>query len=143
MDPLKILKEEHRQLLSEVGELERIVTGLTNRLSPTVQEELKELLQRFIQLLSSHIEGEASNFFPNLKARLPETDHWQLAMLETQYEMLLSEAQHLHELVSGVPSSIPVDRLKEGGVHLVRWLREHVMIEEERLFPKLQGPPED
>jgi hypothetical protein len=34
---------------------------------------------------------------------------------------------------------MPVARCRESGARLVRWMREHVLIEEERLFPRLDG----
>ena len=142
MDLLNTLKEDHQRLLIQVEELDKILKRRIGSFSPATQEELQELLQRFIQLLLSHIEGEKTKFFPNLLSRLPEADRWQVRMVEVQYEMLLSEARHLSEFVSGVPSSILVKQLKESVTRLARWMREHVTIEEERLFPKLQGPPE-
>jgi hypothetical protein len=65
-----------------------------------------------------------------------------MGMTETQDEMLLQEVRHLHELVSGLPSSVSVEQLKRSMAYLVQWLREHVRIEEEDLFPKLQGRSE-
>jgi hypothetical protein len=73
---------------------------------------------------------------------LPETDRWLIKMLELQDNLRLKEARQLYELVSGMPSAVPVERLKEGGAHIGRWVQEHVTIEENRLFPKLQTPPE-
>lgn len=141
MDFIDTLKEDHRRLLIQVGELEKMLTGLTDPISAAARNGIRELLQRCIELLKSHDEREKAELFPVLRSRLPESDEWQVGMIEIEDEMILREAQHLYELASDVSSSVPVARLKEGGARVIRWLRVHVKVEEERLFPRLQDLP--
>jgi hemerythrin-like domain-containing protein len=139
MDILNSIKEGHRKLLAQAGELEGILTGLGGSFGPTAQEEFRQLLRRFIELLASHSKLETTEFFPMLQGHLSEANRWQVRMVEIQDEVILRQACQLYELSSGVSSSVPVERLKEDGTYLVRWVREHVMVEEEHLFPAIQG----
>jgi len=79
---------------------------------------------------------EAVRFFPALLAKLPKSDHWQIRMMEIQDEALGVETRHLPDGCTVTPAPSPA-RFRESGVRLIRWLREHVQIEEERLFPHL------
>ena len=141
VDLLDTLKADHQRLLAQTEEIERILPGLTDPLNSTVRDRLLDPLQQLITLLKSHDEMERRELFPVLRAHLPEANEWQVGMMEIEDEMILREAQHLHELASDVSSSVPVARLKESGARVVRWMRVHVRIEEERLFPRLQDLP--
>ncbi len=142
MDFLDALKEDHRRLLIQIEELERILMGFTDPLSTAARNGIRELLQRCIELLKSHGERETAELFPLLRSHLPEADEWLVGMTEVQDEMILQVArQLLYEFCSGTPSSISVERLREDGARLVRWARMHVRVEEERLFPRLQDLP--
>jgi hypothetical protein len=59
-------------------------------------------------------------------------------MLEIQDEAILSEASHLREWLVEHPAPVSFERLQKDGVRLIRWAREHIGFEEERLFPRLR-----
>jgi hemerythrin-like domain-containing protein len=138
---LEGLKEEHRNLLRYVEEVEGVLTGLRNSFSPAIRKKLGKVLEELIELLQSHIEREKTEVFQALRRRLPETDHWQVNMMEINYEMILDEARHFQGLFSEGSSSMSIEQVRESGMHLIRWVREHATIEEQSLFPKLEGPP--
>jgi hemerythrin superfamily protein len=127
------LKDDHRRLLALSEELEQALAGTL-----TDAARLQQLCGQIIMLLTSHGRREVETLFPALKASLPTTDRWQIAMLEIQDEAILVEAQHLLDGCAD-PAAMPVARFRESGARLVRWMREHVLIEEERLFPRLDG----
>lgn len=142
MNLIKTLIADHQRLLVVAKGLEGTLPELTDSLNPTALDKLRRQLQQLIELLSSHGERERNGLFPVLRNRLPRADYWQIGMTESQDEMLLNEIRHLHELVSNPPLSVSVDQLRKNVTHFIRWLREHVRIEEEDLFPKLQGRSE-
>jgi hypothetical protein len=141
LDLLGKLQDDHRQLLALVDRLEHLLARLTNPPTPADLTALQEALEQFIAKLSSHGAWESREFFPALRGRLNEGEQWLIGMTEIQDEAMLSEAEGLHRLVSDATSIQPIGKLKEDGGRLVRWVREHVMIEEERLFTKLDRPP--
>jgi len=132
---VKLLVEEHRRLLVLTGELEAILPRKSAR--PPDRTRLKQLLEQFIELLTAHGRLEVTELFPALEKRLPQADHWQIKMLEIQDEAILSEARHLHEWLLEHPSTAPFEQRREDGARLIRWSKEHVGFEEERLFPRL------
>lgn len=142
MKLIKTLIADHQRLLVLARELERILSELTDSLNPAALDGIQRQLQQLIELLSSHDERERTELFPLLRDRLPKADYWQIGMTESQDEMLLNEIRHLHELVSNPPLSVSADQLRKNVTPFIRWLREHVRIEEEDLFPKLQGRSE-
>ena len=133
------LKEDHQQFLSQVSELEAILDGLKDSLSPIAQANLQKILQHLIEGLQSHGEVEKNELFTHVRDHMPEDEKWRVAMIETHDEMILDVAQNLHLLISDACASIPVERLKESGIHLIRWIKEHVVIEEEHFFPRFEG----
>jgi len=136
LDLVALLKEEHQTLLALARELEAVLPSpRAKSVAVSTQPKLKQFLGRIIALLTSHGKMETQVLFPALLSRLPQSDHWQVRMLEIQDEAILVEAGHLRDWCAD--SSPPAARFREHGVRLVRWLREHVAIEEERLFPKL------
>jgi hemerythrin-like domain-containing protein len=141
MDLIEKLKKEHRQLMALVVEMEVAVMGIEDPVPPHVREKLRETVQRFFEQLTSHDELERRELFPVLRKHIQEADQWQAGMIEIQDEMILTEARHFLELVSKESSSVSADRVLEGSSHLIRWVREHVMIEEQVLFPRLEGTP--
>ena len=141
MDFLDTLKVDHQRFLNQVGEIERILREISEPLSPATQHELRDRLQQLIELLSSHDELERKELLPALRRHLPKDDEWLAGMLEIEDEMILKEARQLYELSLGTPSPISVERLRESGARVVRWMRVHVKVEEERLFPRLQDLP--
>jgi hemerythrin-like domain-containing protein len=133
---LILLKNEHRQLLALAGEMEDLLPSASmDTVAAPTQMRVRQLLEQIIALLAVHGEKEGEALFPMLRARLPETDHWQIRMTEIQDEAIVVEARHLIDWCAG--SAPPAARFREHGVRLARWLREHVLIEEERLFPRL------
>jgi hemerythrin superfamily protein len=125
------LRDDHRRLLALGEELERAYDG--NRPDVT---RFQRLCEQIIALLTAHGRLEVETLFPALKASLPKSDRWQIVMLEIQDEAILVETRHLLEWCAN-PAVVPAGRFQEGGARLVRWVREHVAIEEERLFPRL------
>jgi hemerythrin-like domain-containing protein len=135
VDLLDLLRREHQQALALAGELEGFLPPqkVKNRLASA---QIRQPLERLIALLSSHGKRETESLFPVLLSRLPRTDHWQIRMLEIQDEALGVEARHLLDWCRA-PLPPPSEQVREHGLRLVRWLREHVAVEEERLFPRL------
>lgn len=129
------LKREHQQALALAGELEGLLPPprAENHLAYV---QIRQPLERLIALLSEHGKRETEFLFPVLLSRLPQTDHWQIRMLEIQDEAIGVEAHHLLDWCRA-PSPPPSAQVREHGLRLVRWLREHVAVEEERLFPRL------
>jgi len=139
---IKTLIEEHRRLNAMMEEMEPMLTGLKEPVSPVFQEKFRGLINSLTELLVVHGDLEARELVPVLKKRIPESEQWQIRMVEVQDEMILSEARHLQEIFVGTSTSVSAGRIKEGGAHLVRWIREHIMIEENNLFTKIDGGPE-
>jgi len=138
-EPMKklvdLLVEEHRRVLALTGELEAILPPKSAR--PPDRAQLRHVLEQFIELMTTHGQLEVTELFPALEQRLPQADHWQIKMLEIQDEAILSEARHLHEWLLEHPDTASFGTRREDGVHLIRWSKEHVGFEEERLFPRL------
>ncbi len=139
-DPMKtlveLLVEEHRQLLALIETLEAILSpGSVHSAGHT---KLRQLLEQVIELMATHGEKETAELFPALQRSLPTADHWQIKMLEIQDEAILSEARHLHEWLVEHPSPASFGRLQKDGARLIRWAQEHIVFEEERLFPRLR-----
>jgi len=132
---LNLLKEEHRRLLTQTEELSAILSASSIR--PVDHARCGQLLQQFLELKTAHGQKEVAELFPALEQALPQTDYWQIKMLEIQEEAILSEARHLYEWMANHPASASFERLREDGARLIRWMREHVDFEEERLFPRL------
>jgi hemerythrin-like domain-containing protein len=138
-EPMKhlvnFLIEEHRRLLVLIGEMEGILPPKSAR--PPDRTRLQQLLEQFIELLTTHGRLEVTKLFPALEQRLPKADHWQIKMLEIQDEAILSEARHLHEWLQEHPPTASFGARREDSARLIRWAHEHVKFEEERLFPPL------
>ena len=132
---LNLLKEEHQRLLALAGELSAILSATPARSDDRAR--FQQLLEQFLELKTAHGQKEVAEFFPTLEQTLPQEDHWQIKMLEIQEEAILSEARHLHERMAGRVSADSLKQLQEDGARLIRWMREHVEFEEERLFPRL------
>lgn len=130
------LKEDHSRLLAEVRKLEEILNPMKAPLNPPARERFLEFLKNLTDLLEAHVELESNQFFSRLRSVLPEKDQWQLRMMEVQDEMILNQVKRLYEMASAAPHCISVTQLKDSGMHLTRWIREHIIIEEEHLFPK-------
>lgn len=128
------LVDEHRRLNAMTGEIAKMITGLKDPVSQVFQEKFRGFIDPLIELLEVHGELETRELFPILQKRVPEADQWQVRMLEVQDEMILAEARHFQELFAGAPSSVSAERIHESGAHLVRWIREHIMMEEQNLF---------
>lgn len=135
------LVEEHRRLSALTGEMGRMIKGLKDPVRPDFQETFRRTIDPLIGLLVAHGELETRDLFPILQKRIPEADRWQVRMLEVQDEMILAEARHFQELFSGAASPVPAERIRESGAHLIRWIDEHIVIEEQNLFTKLEGSP--
>jgi hemerythrin-like domain-containing protein len=135
LDLLDLLKREHQQALALAGELEGFLPPpkAKNHIASAL---IGQPLEKLIALLSEHGKRETESLFPVLLSRIPQTDHWQIRMLEIQDEAIGVEARHLLDWCRA-PSPPPSARVREHGLRLVRWLREHVAVEEERLFPRL------
>jgi len=132
-----ILQEEHQRLIAFAHELETVLPApRAKTIAASTRPKLKQLLTQVITLLTAHGKMEAEALFPALLSRLPQADHWQVRMLEIQDEAILVETGHLRDWCAEAHAA-PAARLREHGVRLVRWLREHVAVEEERLFPQL------
>jgi len=129
------LRDEHGRALALAKELEERLPPPSLKMS-AAPATLKPPLERLIALLTEHGKKESERLFPVLLSRLPDSDHWQVRMLEIQDEAIVVEAGHLLDWCKA-PSTPPLATVREHGVRLVRWLREHVAIEEERLFPRL------
>jgi len=140
-DLIITLIEEHRRLNAMMEEMERMITGLNEPVGPVLQKKFRGLIDPLIELLKVHGELESIKLFPILKKRIPEADQWQIRMVEVQDEMILAEARHLQELFAGPALPPPAGRVRESGAHLVRWIREHIMIEEQNLFTRIEGFP--
>ncbi len=128
------LVDEHRRLNALIGEMEKMITGLKDPVSQVFQEKFRGLIDPLIELLEVHGELETRELFPILQKRIPEANQWQIRMVEVQDEMILAEARHFQELFAGAPSSVSAERIHESGAHIVRWIREHIVIEEQNLF---------
>jgi hemerythrin-like domain-containing protein len=131
------LVDEHRRLNALIGEMERMITGLKDPVSQVLQEKFRGLIDPLIELLEVHGELETRELFPILQKRIPEANQWQIRMVEVQDEMILAEARHFQELFAGAPSSVSAERIHESGAHLVRWIHEHIIMEEQNLFTML------
>jgi len=138
-EPMKklvdLLVEEHRRLLALTGELETILPLKSAR--PPDRTQLRRVLEQFIELMTTHGQLEVTELFPALGKRVPQADHWQIKMLEIQDEAILSEARHLYEWIVEHPATDSLGKRREDSTRLIRWAREHVGFEEERLFPRL------
>ena len=141
MSYIQTLKDDHRQLLALAGEAQALLAGESPRaMPPPDHERLQMCLRQLIDLLQSHGRLEDAELFPALRRRLPEADHWQIKMVEIQDEAVLMLANDLQGWATGVSSFSP-EWVQENAARLLRWLHEHVAIEEERLFPRLEAPP--
>ncbi len=140
-EPMKklvnLLVEEHRRLLALTGEMEAILRPKSAR--PPDRTRLKQVLEQFVELLTTHGQLEVTELFPALEKRLPKADHWQIKMLEIQDEAILSEARHLSEWLLEHPATASFGTRLEDSARLIRWSKEHVSFEEDRLFPRLLG----
>jgi hemerythrin-like domain-containing protein len=132
---VKLLVEEHRRLMALIEALDAILSPKV--IPPANHTKLRQLFEQVIHLMAAHGETERKKLLPALQRRLPEADHWQIKMLEIQDEAILSEARHLHEWLVEHPPPASFERLRKDGVRLIRWAREHIGFEEERLFPRL------
>jgi hemerythrin-like domain-containing protein len=132
------LVDDHRRLDAMIGEMEKTIKGLKNPVSPVIQEKFRGLIDPLTELLMAHDELETRELFPILQKRVPKADQWQIRMVEVQDEMILAEARHFQELFTGAPSSASAERIRVSGAHLVRWIREHIMIEEQNLFTLIE-----
>jgi len=136
---LERLTAEHRQLLTQA---EAIGSALSAHHAfentPAARRRVHHLLQPFIERLKGHAESELKELFPVLRDRLPHADEWQVRMLEIQDEALLALAHDLLDW-SANHSTLPVTQVQEKAARLIRWMEEHVTIEEERLFPRLSS----
>jgi hemerythrin-like domain-containing protein len=128
------LIDEHRRLNALIGEMEGMITGLKDPVSQAVQEKFRGLIDPLIELLEIHGELETRELFPILQKRIQEANQWQIRMVEVQDEMILAEARHFQELFAGAPLSVSAERIHESGAHIVRWIREHIVMEEQNLF---------
>ena len=133
---VNLLVEEHRRLLALTKEMEEVLPPKSSARSPD-RTRLKQLLEQFIELLTTHGQLEVTELFPALEKRLPKADHWQIKMLEIQDEAILSEARHLYEWLVEHPPAASFGKRREDGARLIRWSKEHVGFEEDRLFPRL------
>jgi len=129
------LMEEHRRLMALIKALDAILSPKS--IPPADHTKLRQLFEQVIELMVTHGELERVKLLPALQRCLPEVDHWQIKMLEIQDEAILSEARHLHEWLVEHPFPASFERLQKDGVRLIRWAREHIGFEEERLFPRL------
>ena len=136
------LVEEHRRLIALTDEMENMIKGLKDPVSPVVQGKFRGLIDPLIELLKVHDELERRELFPILQKRIPEANQWQVRMVEVQDEMILAEARHFQELFAGAPSSVSVERIRESGAHLVRWIGEHIVMEEQNLFTMIENRQE-
>jgi hemerythrin-like domain-containing protein len=132
------LLKEHRRLIAMTGEMETMIKGLKDPVGRVVQGRFRGLIDRLIELLKVHDELEKRELFPILQNRIPEGNLWQVGMMGVQDEMILAEARHFQELFPGSPSPASAERIRESGAHLVRWIREHIAVEEQNLFPWLE-----
>jgi len=132
---LDLLVEEHRQLLALTGQLSAILSSESIR--PDDRARFRRQLEQFLELKTAHGQKEVAELFPALEQVLPQADHWQIKMLEIQEESILSEARHLYQWMVDNPASASFERLREDGARMIRWMREHVKFEEERLFSRL------
>jgi hemerythrin-like domain-containing protein len=132
---LDLLVDEHGQLLALTGKLSAILSSDTVR--PDDRARLRRLLEQFLELKIAHGQKEVAELFPALEQVLPQADQWQIKMLEIQEESILSEARHLYQWMVDNPASGSFEQLREDGARLIRWMREHVKFEEERLFSRL------
>ena len=134
---LDLLKEEHRRLLALADELSAILSSASA--SSDDRARLRQLLEQFLELKTAHGHKEVAEFFPALERVLPQADQWQIKMLEIQEEAILSEARHLYEWLLEHPATASLGQRREDSARLIRWSKEHVGFEEERLFPRLLG----
>jgi hemerythrin-like domain-containing protein len=132
------LLKEHRQLIALTGEMETMIRDLNDPVSPVVEGKFRGLIDPLIELLIAHDELERRELFPILQERIPEANQWQVRMVEVQDEMILAEARHFQEHFSGSPSPASAERIKKKGAQLFRWIREHVAVEEQNLFPLVE-----
>ncbi|MBI3622050.1 MAG: hemerythrin domain-containing protein [Nitrospirae bacterium] len=132
---LDLLVEEHRRLLALTEQLSAILSSESVR--PDERTRFRQLLAQFLELKTAHGQKEVAELFPALEQALPQADHWQIKMLEIQEESILSEARHLYQWIVDNPASGSFERLREDGARMIRWMREHIKFEEERLFPRL------
>jgi iron-sulfur cluster repair protein YtfE (RIC family) len=135
------LQQEHRTLL-EIGD-ELGALAADSDIGSSGQRDLRkprlrEILARMLELFNVHERKEVQELFPALLRVLPEEDHWQIKMIEIQSEAIAVEATHLLARASDAAPALRDTQLQETVARLLRWLREHAMMEEERLFPKLR-----
>jgi hemerythrin-like domain-containing protein len=133
---LDLLVQEHRRLLELTDQLSALLSSKSIR--PDDYAQLRHLLEQFLELKTAHGQKEVAELFPALENALPQADRWQIKMLEIQEESILSEARHLYAWVTEHPAAAPFERLREDGARMIRWMREHVQFEEDRLFPLLR-----
>ena len=132
---VNLLKEDHRRLLTLAGQLEAILSAKS--VSPSDRLQLRHLLEQFIELMTTHGQTETQQLYPALQTCLLEVDHWQIKMLEPGDEAILSEACHLLEWLVDNPEVTSFGQRQIDGARLIRWAREHIGFEEQRLFPRL------
>jgi hypothetical protein len=129
------LKEDHRRLLIIAGQMEAILS--CDSASPTDCQRLRHLLEQFIEVLTIHQQTETQELCPALEKCLPEVDHWQIKILEPGDEAILSEAGHFLDWLVNNPTATSFGNLRIDRVRLIRWIREHIGYEEQRLLPRL------
>jgi hemerythrin superfamily protein len=135
------LKKDHQRLLQLSAALDAAISADLEPAGAFVANgEVRELLAQLIALLNAHEKLEEAEVFPALRARLPETERWQIKMVEIQDEAILTLAKDLHGWSTG-EARFPREWVQENVARLHRWLQEHAVIEEERLFPRLSAPP--
>lgn len=138
---LNRLEQEHHQLQEMAEEIGRIFAGDVAAMAQVApdRQRLVAALRDMMELLQSHEQQEKLALFPILQRMLPKDDHWQIKMMEIQSEAIISEATHLHDWAMGSAPALSTARLRETMARLLRWLREHVVMEEERFFSKLRS----
>jgi len=129
------LEGDHRRLLTLAGQLEAILS--TKSVNPSDCQRLQHLLEQFTELMTTHGQTETRELCPALQKCLPEVDHWQIKLLEPGDEAILCEARHLLEWLEDNPAATSFGQLQMDGARLIRWAREHIGFEEQRLFPRL------
>lgn len=131
------LVEEHSRLNAMTVEMETLMKDLKDPVSADVEEKFRGIINPLVELLRAHDELERRELFPHLQTQIPEANQWQIRMVEVQDELILAEARHFQDQFSVSPTPASAGRIRQMGAHLVRWIREHIEVEENNLFPML------
>ncbi len=142
--PITILEEEHKVILSNLGRLEEVAKRLQSSARPgTVLDELRTISQSLLDA-ESHHKREEDALFPRLEERGIRGPP---SMMRLEHNELRKRKKALKDLVEGASSLDEADFSRQViglADFIVPTLRNHIFKEDDVLYPMaLQTIPND